>query len=203
MATKRRRIARTRTIQTNVQTERTKLERQVRKEVAQANQRLKSLERRYKRGTWASKKLMNRLDSGTLNAWQRGRIKVGKNLTSTQLRAIDKATRQFLESKTSTKKGIRETSQKTKESIKSTLSEDMRDRVSDEDAEFYYDMLGDNDFDYFSDKIGASTLWVLIDEAIDNSDSESAWLSRLSSYIELNDLDVRDRAVRLYDKYVI
>ena len=63
-------------------------------------------------------------------------------------------------------------------------------------------MLGDDDFDYFADKIGASTLWQLIDEAIEMNDTEDSWLNRLGNYITLNDLDIRDRAIRLYNKYV-
>ena len=74
--------------------------------------------------------------------------------------------------------------------------------MTEEDAEFYYDMLGDDDFDYFADKIGASTLWQLIDEAIEMNDTEDSWLNRLGNYITLNDLDIRDRAIRLYNKYV-
>lgn len=183
--------------------ERAKLMAETRKLVDEANRRLKGLNNAGYRGTWASKKLINRIDTKTLKAWDKtGKIKVNKNLTSTQLKAIQKATEQFLASKTSRIKGIEETKKATINSIKETLSEENRERVTEEDAEFYYDMLGDDDFDYFADKIGASTLWQLIDEAIEMNDTEDSWLNRLGNYITLNDLDIRDRAIRLYNKYV-
>lgn len=183
--------------------ERAKLMAETRKLVDEANRRLKGLNNAGYRGTWASKKLINRIDTKTLKAWDKtGKIKVNKNLTTTQLKAIQKATEQFLASKTSRIKGIEETKKATIDSIKETLSEENKERVTEEDAEFYYDMLGDDDFDYFADKIGASTLWQLIDEAIEMNDTEDSWLNRLGNYITLNDLDIRDRAIRLYNKYV-
>lgn len=184
--------------------ERAKLFNETRKMVDMANRRLKGLNNAGYKGTWASKKLINRIDTKVLKAWSKqGKIKLNKNLTNSQIKAIQKATDQFLKSKTSTIKGIRDTESATIKSIQETLSDEKRGLVTKEDAEFYYDMFGNNDFNYFSDKIGASTLWMLIDEAIESGDSEDDWISRLSRYITLNDLDVRERAVRLYNKYII
>lgn len=184
--------------------ERAKLMAETRAMVEKANKRLKGLKNAGYKGTWASKKLINRIDTKTLKAWDKtGKIKINKNLNNTQLKAIQKATDQFLKSKTSTLKGIRDTESATIKSIQATLSDEKRGLVSKEDAEFYYDMFGNDDFNYFADKIGASTLWMLIDEAIENNDSEDDWLSRLGRYITLEDLDIRERAVRLYNKYII
>lgn len=172
---------------------------------SQVNRRLKGLKNAGYRGTWASKKLINRLDNDVLKGWTKsegGKVKIQKNLTETQMRSVQKSMKQFLKSKTSKVSGIKKTRAATIDSIRSTLSEDQKNRVSQEDAEFYYDMLGDNDFDFFADKIGASTLWSLIDDAIEQNDSESGWLNRLDLYIELNDLDVKEKARRIYDKYV-
>lgn len=184
--------------------ERAKLLSETRRLVDQANRRLKGLSNAGYKGTWASKKLANRLDTKILKAWSKqGKIKVGKTLTNTQLKAIQKATEQFLASKTSTIKGIRSTEEATIKSIQETLSDELRGRVTKEDAEFYYDMFGNSDFNYFADLIGASTLWMLIDEAIENNDTESGWINRLSIYITMEDLDMRERAIRLYNKYIL
>lgn len=184
--------------------ERAKLLSETRAMVEKANKRLKGLNNAGYKGTWASKKLINRIDTKVLKAWdKKGKIKVNRNLTNTQLKAIQKATDQFLKSKTSTVKGIIETEKNVISSIQKTLSDEKRGRVSKEDAEFYYDMFGNDDFNYFADKIGASTLWMLIDEAIENNDSEIDWINRLGLYITLNDLDVRERAIRLYNKYIL
>ena len=184
--------------------ERAKLLAETRASVEKANKRLKGLKNAGYTGTWSSKKLINRLDNKKLDAWdKRGKIKINKQMTNTQLKAVQKASDQFLKSKTSTPKGIKDVKSATIKSLQATLSDEQRGKVTEEDAEFYYDMFGSDDFNYFADKIGASTLWTLIDESIEKLDSEESWLKKLSNYITLNDLDMRERAIRLYEKYII
>ena len=178
------------------------LERETRKLVSKANARLDSLQRRYRTGTWASKKLANRLSSNKLNMWtKKGKIKTGKNLTKTQLIGLNKAINQFLNSQTSTKKGISTWKKNQVESIKLNRSDDPD--FTEEDAEDFFEMFGDNDFDFFASKIGASTLQEIIYDAMRENDSEDEFVARLSLYIEINDLDIREKAIRLYEKYVL
>ena len=179
-----------------------RLEKETRKLVSKANARLDSLQRRYKSGTWASKKLANRLSSNKMNMWSKqGKIKLGKNPTKAQMIGLNKSINQFLQSQTSTKRGIQEVKRKQIESIRLRRSvED--EEFTEEDAEDFYDMFGDNDFAYFADKIGASKLQEIIYDAIRANDSEDNFLDRLELYIELNDLDIREKAIRLYNKYV-
>lgn len=171
--------------------------------IKQANARITKLRQSgYDSGTWSSKKLNTRLQTSKIGAWHRGKIKINENMTNTQLLAVQKATKQFLVSKTSTPKGINKVKKKTLESLSISLSDEDREKLTSEDAEFYYEMLGNNDFDYFNDKLGASTTWILIDEAIEKNDTEEKWLERLGNYITLNDEDVRNKAIRLYNKYI-
>lgn len=110
--------------------------RQVIKEVREANRRLEKLERglktytRIKRrgkyksinveyekfgsGTWASKKLFGRIDKYTNGK----RIVVSPNMNITTLRTISKATKQFLNSMTSTNKGIKQARSNVKNALK-------------------------------------------------------------------------------------
>lgn len=186
------------------------LYRKVKEQVDKANARLRSLEKSGDYYSYASKKLFDRLDTQTLKVLSRyrkggkiSRINLTRSLTNTQLIAIEKATKQFLVSQTSTPKGIRKVQDSTIKSIQTTLSEEDALKVTEADAEFYYKMLGDNDFDYFSDKIGASTLWTLIDSAVDGGETESQWISTLSRYINFSeDADVREKAISLYNKYI-
>lgn len=181
------------------------LERQTRKLVSKANARLDSLQRRYKSGTWASKKLANRLSSNKMNMWtKKGKIKIGKNPNRQQLLAINKAVNQFLKSVTSTKKGISKTRLKTIESLRGILSTEDKE-MSYEDAETFYSMFGDNDFSFVRDFVPASTLQAVIEDAIEESDSENSFIKRLEDYsdVSFNDLDLRDRAKKLYEKYVL
>lgn len=202
MANRKRRIAKSRKVITKEQ-QSAKLYKETIKLVQKSNARLDSLQRHYKLGTWSSKKLMNRLDTNILKAWSiKGKIKLNNNLTNTQLKAIQKATKQFLESKTSTNKGIKSVKESTKESLKNSLSLD--NELDDEDVEEMYNMLSNNDFDYFNEKVGASTMWVIIDDAIEQNDSEEGFLERIERYaMTLNDLDVKEKARRLYEKYVV
>lgn len=181
-----------------------KLERDTRKLVSKANARLDSLQRRYKSGTWASKKLANRLSSNKLRMWSKGgKIKLGKNPSKSQLLAVNKAATQFLNSATSTKKGIKATRQKTIESLRGTLSSDVEE-MSYEDAEKFYEMFGDSNFQTLADKIGSSALQACIEDAIEQGDSQDDFIKRLEWYggISMNDLDMRDAAQKLYEKYV-
>ena len=176
---------------------------EVKKLSKKANQRLKSLERRYKSGTWASKKLKNRLSTKKVNSWNNiGRISIKKNLSITDLKIIEKAIKQFFESATSTKRGIEDAKDRVKESIKTTLNEGGFD-LSDEDAEVFYSMLEDDDFNYFADKVGASTMWAIMDDAIEYNESETKFVNRIERYIvTINDLDTLDKVKRMYSKYI-
>lgn len=174
--------------------------------VKQANARLDTLQRRYKKGTWASKRLQNKLATNVIKGWNRksGKIKIPKNASRTQLRAINKAVVNFLNSKTSTKKGIKEVRVRTIESLKGTLSIDL-DEITTEEAETLYNMFGDNDFQDVASKIGSSTLQACIEDAIENNDDENTFIKRLGWYssIEFNDVDIRNSAISIYNKYVL
>jgi hypothetical protein len=183
------------------------LEKDTRKLVREVNARLNTLERKYKSGTWASKRLKTRLGTSKLRAWTKsGRVRLKSNLSKTQLTAINKALTNFLNSKTSTKRGIEDVKRKQIEKIKERLSldDEEAEEITDEDAEFFYDMFGDNDFDDLSEKIGASALQAAIEDAIEAEDSEDMFLQRLEWYggVEMQDLDLREKAIRVYNKYV-
>lgn len=200
MASKKRQFAKKRKLPSKTY-EQDRLYKETLKQVRKVNEKLDSLERRYKSGTWSSKKLSNRLDSANLKAWSKGRIRIPKNVTQTQLIAIQKASKLFLESKTSTKAGIKSVSKSTIESIQKSLSTDKP--ISINDAESFYSMLKDVDFNYFSDKIGSSTMWALIDDAIEQDQNQNQFINMLKNYIDFNDSDISAKAKMLYDKYVI
>lgn len=188
-------------------TNRQQLERQTKKAVSEANARLKSLQRHYKKGTWSSKTFAKRLSSAGLKAWnmQTGKVKMRKNLTATQLVAINKAVNQFLQSKTSTRKGIEDVRRKQIEDIQKRKKYEEDIDLSDEDAESLYEIFGDEDFNRLTDKIPSSALRAAVEDAIQENDREDKFIQRLEWYssVEMNDLDMRESAIRLYNKYVL
>ena len=181
----------------------------VKKTASEVNARLKSLERSgFKSGTWASRKLINRLDSRILKSYNRktGRVKVRNNLSTAQLRTIKKSLKNFLESATSTKRGINEVRSNTIKSLRRTLSSEIRELTYDE-AEIFYDMLGDNDFNYLTERtdlIGASEGWAVIDDAIENNDSLAEFQIRMKVHLDSvkYDDDMYERISRIYYKYI-
>lgn len=168
-----------------------------------ANQRIVRLEREFGKDTWATKKLRDKLEAEPLQAWSKtGRVKVNKSMTVTQMKATIKATQQFLNSKTSTKRGIKQIKKTTIKQLAKSLGTEEED-LTDEEAEALYDMLSD---DYVTDilkYIPASDFWALIEDAKEAGDNQDSFISRISDYIEFgNDVDMRNKLVMIYEKYV-
>lgn len=169
-----------------------------------ANQRLVRLEREFGTNTWASKKLMNRLVADPLQAWtSKNRVRVNKSMNITQMRAILKAVNQFLNSKTSTKRGIKQIKKTTIKNIAISLGTD-DEELTNEQAEVLYDMLSD---DYVTDilrYIPASEFWSLIEEAKEMKDTEQSFINRIKTYIEFgNDVDMVDKLSVIYNNYIV
>lgn len=203
-----------RTIQTINKRKYKIFERQVKKQVQETNRRLNSLERYHKAGTWSSGKLTTRIKSNkTKGLMYKGkRIKLRPKMTKTDLTQIAKATKQFLLSQTSTNKGIKKAKEETVKSLKGTLNLGRRKKLSDEDAEYMYNMLSDKDFDRFNVKrkghedefIGASALWSEIDYAINNDVDVDTFIDRLQN-LRKQDFSLDDKlaAARIYGRYVL
>lgn len=168
-----------------------------------ANQRIVRLEREFGKDTWATKKLRDKLSTEPLQAWSKtGRVKVNKSMTITQMKSTIKATQQFLNSKTSTKRGIKQVRKTTIKNLAKSLGTEEED-LTDEEAETLYEMLSD---DYVTDilkYIPASDFWALIEDAKESGDSQDSFISRISDYIEFgNDVDMRNKLIMIYEKYV-
>lgn len=197
------------------------LVRDVKRQVNETNRRLNTLERQHATGTWASGKLRTRVRSNKVKGlmYKGKRIRLKPKMTKTDLTQIQKATKQFLTSKTSTKQGINEAKRETIKSLQDTLNLNRRKgkKISDKDAETMYNMLVDQDFARFNTKrkghedefIGASALWSEIDSAIDRynktgqNDPES-FIEKLQM-LRKQDFSIDDRlaAERIYQRYVL
>lgn len=209
---KRRRAIKTRKIQDVKSRNYAKLYRDVKKQVDEVNARLKSLEKRHDMGTWASRKLKTRVKSNKVKGlmYKGKRIKLKTRMTKTDLVQLQKATKQFLDSATSTNKGIKKIKSETIKSLKDTLNLDKKSKITDKDAETMYNMLSDKDFDRFNKSknkeefIGASALWSEIDYASRNNLTSEDFINRLQN-LRMQDfsLDEQQAAQRIYDMYVI
>lgn len=192
----------------------TSLYKQVQREIKEVNKRLRALEKSGNYNSYSSKKLFERLGSKKLNVLNKSKkvnkghvlgIKLRKNMTNTDLAAVSKASNQFLRSATSTPKKLKKVVEQTKKSMYETLKAQGKD-ITKEDIEAYYEMLGDKDFDYFSDKVGASSMWAAIEDAIEEEDTQDQFIKRLNNMNLINvmtDQDAKAKAIRLYEKYIL
>lgn len=175
------------------------------KQVQKVNQRLKSLERQFAKGkgTWSVKLLRDKMDTNKIGAWKNNRLTISKDMTRTQLIAVQRASSQFLASKTSTKKGVNEVREKTKESLYRTLKM-QDDDLTKADIDDFYILLGDADARPFlkTDVMGGSALQIAISDAISYNDTEQQFLERMETFINIADSELREKARRLYKKYV-
>ena len=215
MAKRRRQVARARSYVKIKDKQMNKLYRETMKQVQEVNERLNSLERRHESGTWATGKLQTRIKSNkTKGLMYKGkRIKLKPKMTKTSLTAVQKATRQFLESATSTNKGISKVKRETIESIKDSLNLNrVKNKLTDEDAEYMYNMLSDKDLARFNtmkkgredEFIGASALWSEIDYASSNNISKDRFIERLQN-LRAQDFSIDDlkSAERIFERYVL
>lgn len=205
---KRRRAVKIRNIQTIRDRNINKLYREVQKQVREVNRRLNSLERQHAAGTWSSGKLKSRIQSNkTKGLMYKGkRIRLKPKMTKTNLVQIQKATKQFLESKTSTNKGIKSVKEKTIQSLKDTLNFRKKKKLSDKDVESMYKILEDKEVmkSKLIDKIPPSLLFQEISYAIRNNLGVEGFISRLNLYLEQDmDLDMKLEAERIFRTYVL
>ena len=181
--------------------------------VNKVNRRFENLAKSGYLETYSGKKLTNRLNKYAMSSIKRSRkgknkillgIKLNKNLTTTQLLAIQRASRQFLRSKTSTVKGIKSVKDATIKSLKITMSDEEDEKSLDEATEMY-NMLDDEDFKSISklENVGASSLWALLDDAKERNMDQNQFIDFIEANISANDLNLREKAINLYNKYVL
>lgn len=187
--------------------DRLKLYRKTQSQIDRVNKRMVALDKQGYAGTWASKKYLNRITGNKVAnnieiIKKRGKpvgVRLKPSVTNTQLIAINKASQQFLVSKTSTVKGIKDTRRETLKSLKVSLSE-YDNEMSDEDVEFLYDMLELEEMQDLVESFGASDIWAVSQDAIEKKDSEEEFLDRFEKQIaDLNDEDMKRKAKRLYE----
>ena len=185
--------------------EQQKLYEELKKLAKRANQRIVRLEREFGKDKWSVKNLRDRLDTQKLNAWTKtGRIKYNKSMTITELRAVIKATNQFLNSQTSTKRGIKQVRKKQIEGIKRSMSID-DEEFTYEEAESLYRLFEDTDFTYFVPKyFTASEFWSLIQEAKEQNVDENGFIELIEMYLTVGtDAEMLMRVKAIYDKYLV
>lgn len=138
----------------------------LKKDVARANKAITRIENKYGENSWGVNRLYNKLDNDTYNAISKsGRVRINKNMSDIQLKAIEKQVNNFLEHKaTSTLRGINQVKKDVKSSLKATLG-DNGVEITDAEINKLYDLVEDKDKRTTTENIGASTIWTTMVEA--------------------------------------
>ena len=174
--------------------------------IERANKKLKLLKRYGKFGHYASKELLSAFaNEPNIRIDKKSKsfpIKINTSrLTQGQVRYYKRQLDQFLRNKSSSILGIKDIEQKARRSLKDTLVQLTDDQITDEDLEDYYDLFTTDEYKYFSDRIEPSDkLLVLLNEA--KSRTEDDFVKLLEQYMTLNSSDARQKAKKLYNKWV-
>lgn len=172
-----------------------------------ANKRLINLERANLSNKYASRELLKSLQGqkavriGSRKA--RNRIKVIRSLNITEKRFVNKKLRQFIEAETSTPTGIKRKRAETRENVLQGLSKLVDRKLTEQDLDDFYDLIENEDFQGLADMIGDSEMYVLVDEAKQkNIKNPNDFVKLLNKHMTSNTKEVRNKATRLFNKYV-
>lgn len=120
-----------------------------------------------------------------------------------QLRATITATEQFLASRTSTKRGIRQVRKSQIAGIRRSLSLEGEEPLTFEEAESLQSMFEDQDFLDVTRLIPASDIWTAMGETSSNRDGLDGFISRLEQIVTVSqDNQLVEQATKIYNKYV-
>lgn len=171
------------------------------------NTKLNRLNRSGGYGSYASKKLLKRVIGQKGIKYNRGKKQIItidlKNLNISQMRYYTKVFDEFNRAKTSSSIGIEDVRQKTRDSLKQTLGQITDVDITDEDVDDFYSLVADEDFRYLADKTGDSEMYILIQTAKERGWGKEKFVTTIGQYLKVNNKQAREKAGRLYDKYVM
>ena len=183
------------------------------KDVRKANQRIQRIQSRYGESSWAVNQLYERIDNDNIKGISvlTGNIRLDKGMSDIQLKAIQKATKTFLESQTSTLRGVRKAINNMQDAIQKHYS-DINKKISDEDAEKLYSMLENKDIRSTVEQIGASETWTRAIRAKEQKLSKDKFIDLFKNVkvntngkdikVNTNDKDIKADLERIYDLYM-
>ena len=178
------------------------------REIKNANRALVRLDKEREYGTYASRRLLNELAANKKLKYNRKsknrfKLKDVRELNTNEQRLMLKEFQRFNKSKANTPEGIKKAEEEIISKVTKGLTRKLDRQITRRDAEDFWDMFNDPDYKYFTDKIGGSTeVFELIENARINGLDELGFIESLEQYMTMNNEDVRNKAIRLYDKYV-
>lgn len=160
---------------------------------------------RYEADSWAGKKLREKISTIEGATISGKRVKLSTKITIADLKATKKATSNFLKSKTSTNKGIKDVENRIKNTIKETV-EDEDIELSNQEVNTLYNFFEDKDFNYITKYIDPSELMVILNEVASEGGTSDDFLRNIENYIYSDSLykddDLVEALENIYNKYI-
>lgn len=177
-------------------------------DIKNANFRLAMLEKYYGKDSWSStilKKTLNRKKIQGLSL--SGRVKADESMSLEQLRAIEKATKNFLTAKSSTYQGIKKIKKSVIRAFRSKygdIDNNKLQRLSLEDAEILYSVLEDEETANVVENLGSSRMLTLLASNIKKGATKKDFYKSLSNIIDKStlakDKETKKALERIYKK---
>lgn len=177
----------------------------LKKNVIKANKAIARIEKQYGESSWGVNRLYSKIDNDLVKGITKtGKIRLNKNMSDIQLRAIEKATENFLTNKkTSTLTGIKSTIKEVKSSLKATYG-DMGNKLSNKEVNKLYDLVADKDKRIITEQLGASEVWATMIEAKERGLSENEFIELIDKRTDadIKDLDTLEFLNNIYNSYM-
>lgn len=176
--------------------------------IEKSNKALARLEKNRSYGTYASRRLLTLANAPAFKYNRKGKFKFKildvKSLNKQEQLFYLKKFEKFLKSPTSKVSGIKEAKGEVRKRVKQSLGEIAEKELTDKDIEDFFDMIYNNQFISITDYITPSEEFAIINEAKEQNYSEDKFVNVLSqmSNIENPSEDFRNKAIKLYNKYV-
>lgn len=183
------------------------LDNKLRITVEKVNRKLNKLDQGKVYGRYASKQILRLASTDKNILYSRKRrnklIISTKGLTQSELRLYQKQMESFLKSKTSTVSGVKQARANVIEKVKKSLSGMTDLELTDDDIEDFFNLTSkDNDFKYLADRMDPSKLYILLQHVKESNGNAEDLITMLESYMTVNNQNVRNKATRLYNKFV-
>lgn len=182
---------------------------ELRKKADSVNDMLKSLEKAGNLDSWASKILFNKLGGAMNIINSNGRIdtsSINKKTYKTRLTFIEKSLNEFISSKTSTNKGIKEVINEQRNAIAEKVNNlDFANSLSDDDIKNIYSVFNDEDYDILveSGQYTSEQLYTYITDAVSNELRANDFISYIKKQSEkAKDIEVQRNFRSIYKKYI-
>lgn len=180
--------------------------RQINKEIRDVNDMLERLYRHGEKNTWASKRLLARLNTVRRAVNPKTKqlrvIDLNRKLTVGEIREYQKSLQAFKESETSTIGGIRRIENRVKDKIRQTVTtideQGKLNMPTKKETEALYNLFEDKNFQDLTETIKASELWGLLTNAKEMDDSPDDFVENVSNYV----LDIEDEGIKNALKHV-